>query len=488
MVLHTNKPVELNDKPVVVKQNETISKVDQEVQLHYIVDGTKLKGKRLTSFVFAVYNGKIVFKHTDLNSAEQSFSFSSLRTKFLDDKNGTHATMLTEDVHQTDTVTLDGLTKGEKFTLKGVVYNKSTRKPMLVGGKQVTNSIDFTAKGNSEEVALKYQYNGLKSDAYHKDKNDDLVSFVYLYKDGILIDKEEDFDSFDQTIKLPSCGTSASDGITELHVGYASKTAIFRDTVDYYNLIVGDWYSTKLTLHLNKNGRDVGPLKDANGNLITATVKFQAKTTDGSVKVEVKYDASLLAGETVVAFESITTNGYEVCAHADITDKGQSIHYPELKTSAKNSKDNSQHVKEGEVAKIVDTVNYSKLDSSVAYKVVTEAWDYNTQQIVVSDGKKVRKVTELHVDSKKPENGSFDVSMSFKTDGLGKHRIVIFEYVYDNKGNLISKEADFDAESQTIYIDKPNQTGDRTVMFLSILAGMLGLGVVTLFVTRRKKK
>lgn len=484
----TNKPVELNDKPVVVKQNETISKVDQEVQLHYIVDGTKLKGKRLTSFVFAVYNGKIVFKHTDLNSAEQSFSFSSLRTKFLDDKNGTHATMLTEDVHQTDTVTLDGLTKGEKFTLKGVVYNKSTRKPMLVGGKQVTNSIDFTAKGNSEEVALKYQYNGLKSDAYHKDKNDDLVSFVYLYKDGILIDKEEDFDSFDQTIKLPSCGTSASDGITELHVGYASKTAIFRDTVDYYNLIVGDWYSTKLTLHLNKNGRDVGPLKDANGNLITATVKFQAKTTDGSVKVEVKYDASLLAGETVVAFESITTNGYEVCAHADITDKGQSIHYPELKTSAKNSKDNSQHVKEGEVAKIVDTVNYSKLDSSVAYKVVTEAWDYNTQQIVVSDGKKVRKVTELHVDSKKPENGSFDVSMSFKTDGLGKHRIVIFEYVYDNKGNLISKEADFDAESQTIYIDKPNQTGDRTVMFLSILAGMLGLGVVTLFVTRRKKK
>ena len=485
----TNKPVELNGKPVVVKQNETISKADQEVQLHYVVDGTKLKGKRLTSFVFAVYNGKIVFKHTDLNSAEQSFSFSSLRTKFLDDKNGTHATMLTEDVHQTDTVTLDGLTKGEGFTLKGVVYNKSTRKPMLVNGKQVTNSIDFTAKGNSEEVALKYQYNGLKSDAYHKDKNDDLVSFVYLYKDGVLIDKEEDFDSFDQTIKLPSCGTSASDGITKLHVGYASKTAIFRDSVDYYNLIVGDWYSTTLTLHLNKDGKDAGPLKDANGNLITATVKFQAKTTDGSVKVEVKYDASLLAGETVTAFETIRTKGYEVCAHADITDKGQSVHYPELKTSAKNSKDNSQHVKEGEVAKIVDTVNYSKLDSSVAYKVVTEAWDYNTQQIVVSDGKKVRKVTELHVDSKKSENGSFDVSMSFKTDGLGKHRIVIFEYVYDNKGNLISKEADFDAESQTIYIDKtPNKTGDRTVMFLSVLAGMLGLGVVTLFVTRRKKK
>lgn len=485
----TNKPVELNGKPVVVKQSETISKADQEVQLHYVVDGTKLKGKRLTSFVFAVYNGKIVFKHTDPNSAEQSFSFSSLRTKFLDDKNGTHATMLTEDVHQTDTVTLDGLTKGERFTLKGVVYNKSTRKPMLVDGKQVTNSIDFTAKGNSEEVALKYQYNGLKSDAYHKDKNDDLVSFVYLYKDGILIDKEEDFDSFDQTIKLPSCGTSASDGITKLHVGYASKTAIFRDSVDYYNLIVGDWYSTTLTLHLNKDGKDAGPLKDANGNLITATVKFQAKTTDGSVKVEVKYDASLLAGETITAFETIRTKGYEVCGHTEITDEGQQIHYPELKTSAKNSKDNSQHVKEGEVAKIVDTVNYSKLDSSVAYKVVTEAWDYNTQQIVVSDGKKVRKVTELHVDSKKPENGSFDVSMSFKTDGLGKHRIVIFEYVYDNKGNLISKEADFDAESQTIYIDKtPNKTGDRTVVFLSILAGMLGLGVITLFVTRRKKK
>lgn len=356
-------------------------------------------------------------------------------------------------------------------------------------------SYDGKAYGGDDRVVyknLEERVNANASKAIAKLQED-----TYYYQlDEKLFRSNDDYSKtgYDYNNTVGSFSIVAGDGVQEIKLDNnmfrpTEKVATPTDASSEVNLIVGDWYSTTLTLHLNKDGKDAGPLKDANGNLITATVKFQAKTTDGSVKVEVKYDASLLAGETITAFETIRTKGYEVCGHTEITDEGQQIHYPELKTSAKNSKDNSQHVKEGEVAKIVDTVNYSKLDSSVAYKVVTEAWDYNTQQIVVSDGKKVRKVTELHVDSKKPENGSFDVSMSFKTDGLGKHRIVIFEYVYDNKGNLISKEADFDAESQTIYIDKtPNKTGDRTVMFLSILAGMLGLGVVTLFVTKRKKK
>lgn len=440
----------------------------------YLVEGSVTKTVSLDSAGKPVEPANCVAKDASVSNKAQTVNVISLETKVLVDSTKTNVAPADEKVDVTDTVTLHNLVAGTKFTLVGKVSDGENIK--------VENEVEFTAKGDDETVSVPLK--GLNLTEY---AGKSLYVICELKYDGeVIATHNEDGTDPDEKFYVPAVETNA---ITKLHVGYASKTAIFRDSVDYYNLIVGDWYSTTLTLHLNKNGKDAGPLKDANGNLITATVKFQAKTTDGSVKVEVKYDASLLAGETVTAFETIRTKGYEVCGHTEITDEGQQIHYPELKTSAKNSKDNSQHVKEGEVAKIVDTVNYSKLDSSVAYKVVTEAWDYNTQQIVVSDGKKVRKVTELHVDSKKPENGSFDVSMSFKTDGLGKHRIVIFEYVYDNKGNLISKEADFDAESQTIYIDKtPNKTGDRTVMFLSILAGMLGLGVVTLFVTKRKKK
>ena len=78
--------------------------------------------------------------------------------------------------------------------------------------------------------------------------------------------------------------------------------------------------------------------------------------------------------------------------------------------------------------------------------------------------------------------------MNFKTNGLGKHTIVIFEYVYDSKGNLVGSEADFDAKSQMIYIDVDNGTGDRTALFLFILACVLALGVVTTCVTINVKK
>lgn len=88
-------------------------------------------------------------------------------------------------------------------------------------------------------------------------------------------------------------------------------------------------------------------------------------------------------------------------------------------------------------------------------------------------------------------NGT-DVSSAEKKSNLIHYEGELGCFDYDSEDyELITddKEADFDAESQTIYIDKtPNKTGDRTVMFLSILAGMLGLGVVTLFVTKRKKK
>lgn len=246
----------------------------------YLVEGSVTKTVSLDSAGKPVEPANCVAKDASVSNKAQTVNVISLETKVLVDSTKTNVApadekvdvtdtvtlhnlvagtkftlvgkvsdgenMLTEDVHQTDTVTLDGLTKGERFTLKGVVYNKSTRKPMLVDGKQVTNSIDFTAKGNSEEVALKYQYNGLKSDAYHKDKNDDLVSFVYLYKDGILIDKEEDFDSFDQTIKLPSCGTSASDGITKLHVGYATALVDWWDSnYGMTNSLCNFMYGTK---------------------------------------------------------------------------------------------------------------------------------------------------------------------------------------------------------------------------------------------------
>ena len=58
---------------------------------------------------------------------------------------------------------------------------------------------------------------------------------------------------------------------------------------------------------------------------MTVTKEFTANNTNGSVDVEFTFDASLLAGEDVVAFESLVKDGVEVAVHADIEDEGQTV-------------------------------------------------------------------------------------------------------------------------------------------------------------------
>ena len=42
----------------------------------------------------------------------------------------------------------------------------------------------------------------------------------------------------------------------------------------------------------------------------------------------------LLAGKTTVVFESLSKEGKELAVHADIDDEGQTVHWPEIHTTA----------------------------------------------------------------------------------------------------------------------------------------------------------
>ncbi len=53
-----------------------------------------------------------------------------------------------------DTVTLDGLEKGVKYTLKGWEMVKSENAELLVNGKRVENDLTFTAEDSKMEFRL----------------------------------------------------------------------------------------------------------------------------------------------------------------------------------------------------------------------------------------------------------------------------------------------------------------------------------------------
>ena len=67
---------------------------------------------------------------------------------------------------------------------------------------------------------------------------------------------------------------------------------------------------------------------------ITTSITFTPAEPDGTVTVEFTVDASLLAGKTTVVFESLSKEGKELAVHADIDDEGQTVHWPEIHTTA----------------------------------------------------------------------------------------------------------------------------------------------------------
>ena len=72
-----------------------------------------------------------------------------------------------------------------------------------------------------------------------------------------------------------------------------------------------------------------------NGKEVISGMTFIAEKSDGEVQVEFNFDASALAGKTVVVFEKLIYGGKEIAMHEDINDIEQSIEVvpPEIKTT-----------------------------------------------------------------------------------------------------------------------------------------------------------
>ena len=129
--------------------------------------------------------------------------------------------------------------------------------------------------------------------------------------------------------EAPSYHTKAIDASDGDHVLQASEKATITDTVYYENLEVGKTYTVTGALMVKQTGE---ALIDAEGNPVTATTEFECKSSNGTVDVTFEFDASMLAGKTLVAFEEVTHEGVEVCAHEDIDDADQSVTVVETST------------------------------------------------------------------------------------------------------------------------------------------------------------
>lgn len=120
--------------------------------------------------------------------------------------------------------------------------------------------------------------------------------------------------------KVPELKTTATvNGKKEI---IAKGKITIKDTVEYKHLVPNTEYVIKGTL-MDKSTCKPFMVK---GKEVTSTVKFVPDKADGKVEVTFTFDGSAIKKDTeLVVFETLSRDGVELTAHADIDDKGQTV-------------------------------------------------------------------------------------------------------------------------------------------------------------------
>lgn len=264
-------------------------------------------------------------------SVNNRLKTGEIQTTAKDTETGEHYAYANENTTIVDTVTYKDIAANQTYKLTGTIMDKATGKPLLVNGEKVVANKEFVSSPTGAgTVDVEFSFNSAElvgksivvfEELSIKDKdNNDYTLAVHT-----------DINDEGQTIVFaePKLRTSAHDTVSNSDAAVTNVATTIIDTVTYSNLITGKEYTVTGTLMIKSTGKE---LTDTDGNPITASKTFTAENTDGSIEMEFTFNSSLLAGESIVAFERLYFNGREIATHTDINDGEQTVTFTEPPT------------------------------------------------------------------------------------------------------------------------------------------------------------
>lgn len=415
------------------------------------INGTKLAGMKTVVFETMYRDGKEISSHKDYKDKDQQMEFRkiTLKTSAMDkdtdefyQKN--HVGIVRKDATIQDTVSYTGLVTGEKYTLKGILMDKTTGKPVEINGKQITAEKEFEATESSADkpakVSLDFVFDSTSLD------HSTVVVFETLYFKGTEIANHKDIDDIDQTIRFDTKGimTTAKDRDTDSHEAVISEATTIVDTIAYFGLEPGETYTLKGVLMDKETGRAL----KVDDKIITADKEFVAAGTYGYVDVSFTFDSMELADKEIVVFEKLYYKGDEITNHEDLKDVSQTVHFRkiELKTTAVD-KDYNDHVAPiGKKVTIVDTVAYKGLRPGTEYTLKGVLMDKDTGKVLTVNGQEVTAEAKF---TPQERDGSTKLEFTFDSSELANKALVVFEKIYKADREIASHE-DLTDDDQTV--------------------------------------
>ena len=417
------------------------------VELTYTLDASALAGKAVVVFETLYQDDKEVASHADLEDEGQTVTFgkpSIGTTATIDgEKNAEPA----EQITITDTVEYSGLTVGQEYKLTGVLMDKETGEPLLIGEgeeqTQVTSEATFTPAEPNGTIDVLFTFDG--SALLGKS----VVVFETLYQGEDEVTAHTDIEDEGQTVTFvegPVIGTTAT--VDGQHTADPVGEITIVDVVEYTGLTPGKTYTISGVLMDKATNQ---PLL-VDGAEITAEVEFTPEAADGTVELTYTLDASTLAGTTIVVFETLYSGGVEIAAHADINDEAQTVEItePEKPTLGTTATVDGQHTADptGEIT-IVDVVEYTGLTPDGTYTISGVLMDKATGEPLLLDGAIVTAEVEFTPES---ADGTVELTYTLDASALAGTTIVVFETLYSG-GVEIAAHADINDEAQTITIN-----------------------------------
>ncbi|MFR8066625.1 MAG: VaFE repeat-containing surface-anchored protein, partial [Acutalibacter sp.] len=353
----TGEPLLVNEQPVTAELEFTPISSEGSVELAYTFDGSALAGKSVVVFEDLCQGENVVASHADINDEGQTVSFGQPEIGTTATIDGEKTAEPAEQITITDTVEYSGLAAGQEYTLKGVLMDKSTGEPLLVGEERVTSEATFTPAEPNGTVDVLFTF-----DATELERTS-VVVFETLFQGETEISSHEDMEDEGQTITFteqPRIGTTAT--VDGQHTAEPTGEITIVDVVAYSGLTPGETYKMSGVLMDKATGEPL--LVGEEQAQVTAEVEFTPESADGTVELTYTLDASTLAGTTIVVFETLYSDGVQIAAHADINDEKQTVEItePEKPTLGTTATVDGQHTADpsGEIT-IVDVVEFTGL-------------------------------------------------------------------------------------------------------------------------------
>lgn len=260
-------------------------------------------------------------------------------------------------------------------------------------------------------------------------------------------------------VKIPWIGTSARDGADGDRLLVRDPEALVIDRAEYSNLDAGDMYRMVGTLMDKGTGE---PVRDAEGNPITAEKVFVAEDVKGFVELAFGFDATTVQGDVVV-FETLYKDGEDepVAKHEDIDDYYQTvkIYEPAIGTTLVDGMDGDKTIVSDETIKLVDTVTYKNLMpgkehtvTGTLYKVSGEGENESVEPFCDAEGNPVVATATF---TPAEANGTVDVAFEFSGELIETDMsLVAYEQVL-RLGTVVASHEDPKDPSQTVTVVEP---------------------------------